>query len=174
MSSWVNSPAKEQPHFLGMPLRRKLLSSVNGSVTQTLLCILEASRAAGVPGRLRSRGLWVGNWASGILTSSASTGRKMMMVAVLLANSVKKAMTTVMSIAASRGGTCSRGCNCPPIHADSPDSCGQMYIWLQSTQYHTSQAATRARSTGPGDLMIYLIRMLSLCFHLGPAPKVPS
>lgn len=58
------------------------------------------------------------------LTSSASTGRKMMIVAVLLANSVKKAMTTVMSSTARAGGTFSRGCSCPPIHADSPDSCG--------------------------------------------------
>lgn len=57
------------------------------------------------------------------LTSSARTGRKMMMVAVLLANSVKKATTTVMSSTASTGGTLSRGCSCPPIHADSPDSC---------------------------------------------------
>ena len=58
------------------------------------------------------------------LTSSARTGRKMMIVAVLLANSVKKATTTVMSSTASTGGTFSRGCSCPPIHADSPDSCG--------------------------------------------------
>lgn len=57
------------------------------------------------------------------LTSSARTGRKMMIVAVLLANSVKKAMTTVMSSTARAGGTFSRGCSCPPIHADSPDSC---------------------------------------------------
>lgn len=57
------------------------------------------------------------------LTSSARTGRKMMIVAVLLANSVKKATTTVISSTASTGGTFSRGCSCPPIHADSPDSC---------------------------------------------------
>lgn len=57
------------------------------------------------------------------LTNSARTGRKMMMVAVLLANSVKKAMTEVMSITASKGGRASKGCSCPPIHVDSPDSC---------------------------------------------------
>lgn len=44
-----------------------------------------------------------------ILTSSDRTGRKMMTVAVLLANSVKKAMTEVISRTASTGGMFSRG-----------------------------------------------------------------
>lgn len=57
------------------------------------------------------------------LTSSAKTGRKMIIVAVLLANSVNKAMTTVMRMTATGGGTPSRGCRRPPIHTDKPDSC---------------------------------------------------
>lgn len=57
------------------------------------------------------------------LTSSAKTGRKMIIVAVLLANSVNKAMTTVMRMTATGGGTPSKGCRRPPIHTDKPDSC---------------------------------------------------
>jgi len=50
------------------------------------------------------------------------TGRKMMMVAVLLANSVKQAMKAVMSITATAGGTWARGCKWFPIHTANPDS----------------------------------------------------
>lgn len=82
------------------------------------------------------------------LTSSARTGRKMMMVAVLLANSVKKATTTVMSSTASTGGTFSRGCNCLPIHADSPDSCGGEEAG--STSSHPSPPPAAAPRAGPG------------------------
>lgn len=57
------------------------------------------------------------------LTSSAKTGRKMIIVAVLLANSVNKAMTDVMRMTATGGGTPSKGCRRPPIHTDKPDSC---------------------------------------------------
>lgn len=102
---------------------------------------------------------------TGTLTSSARTGRKMIMVAVLLANSVKKAMTTVMSRTASTGGTCSRGCSCPPIHADSPDSCGQTCLQSRSNQYHPSQTATSVNSSAtcstgrsPGDPRIHSAR----------------
>lgn len=58
-----------------------------------------------------------------LLTSSARTGRKMIIVAVLLANSVNKAMTIVMRMTATGGGTPSRGCRRPPIQTDRPDSC---------------------------------------------------
>lgn len=57
------------------------------------------------------------------LTSSAKTGRKMIIVAVLLANSVNKAMTIVMRMTATGGGTPSKGCRRPPIQTDKPDSC---------------------------------------------------
>lgn len=63
------------------------------------------------------------SWSCQDLTSSAKTGRKMMIVAVLLANSVNKAMTTVMRMTATGGGTPSKGCRRPPIHTDKPDSC---------------------------------------------------
>ena len=43
--------------------------------------------------------------ALGALTSSAMTGRKMMMVAVLLANSVKQARKAVINMTAAAGGT---------------------------------------------------------------------
>lgn len=51
------------------------------------------------------------------------TGKKMMMVAVLLANSVKKMTTKVMVKTASVGDTFSRGCSWSLIHNDSPDCC---------------------------------------------------
>lgn len=57
------------------------------------------------------------------LTSSAMTGRKMIMVAVLLANSVKQAIKAVMRITATGGGTVANGCKRPPIHTARPDSC---------------------------------------------------
>jgi len=57
------------------------------------------------------------------LTSSAKTGRKMIIVAVLLANSVNKAMTIVTRMTATGGGTLSKGCRRPPIQTDKPDSC---------------------------------------------------
>lgn len=63
------------------------------------------------------------SWSCQDLTSSAKTGRKMIIVAVLLANSVNKAMTTVMRMTATGGGTPSKGCRRPPIHTDKPDSC---------------------------------------------------
>lgn len=65
------------------------------------------------------------------LTSSAKTGRKMIIVAVLLANSVNKAMTIVMRMTATGGGTPSKGCRRPPIQTDKPDSCrrGQQTSW---------------------------------------------
>lgn len=65
------------------------------------------------------------------LTSSAKTGRKMIIVAVLLANSVNKAMTIVMRMTATGGGTPSKGCRRPPIQADKPDSCrrGEQTSW---------------------------------------------
>lgn len=53
------------------------------------------------------------------------TGRKMMMVAVLLANSVKQAMKAVMKMTATGGGTCARGCKWLPIHTANPDSYSQ-------------------------------------------------
>lgn len=57
-----------------------------------------------------------------VCTSSAMTGRKMIMVAVLLANSVKQAMKAVMSMTATAGGTWARGCKWFPIHTANPDS----------------------------------------------------
>lgn len=60
-----------------------------------------------------------------VCTSSAMTGRKMMMVAVLLANSVKQAMKAVMKMTATGGGTCARGCKWLPIHTANPDSYSQ-------------------------------------------------
>lgn len=65
------------------------------------------------------------------LTSSAKTGRKMIIVAVLLANSVNKAMTIVMRMTATGGGTPSKGCRRPPIQTDKPDSCrrGEQTRW---------------------------------------------
>lgn len=45
-----------------------------------------------------------------------------MMVAVLLANSVKQAMKAVMSMTATAGGTWARGCKWFPIHIANPDS----------------------------------------------------
>lgn len=66
----------------------------------------------------------VNHWNK-LLTSSARTGKKMIIVAVLLANSVNKAMTIVMRMTATGGGTPSRGCRRPPIQTDRPDSCGR-------------------------------------------------
>lgn len=63
--------------------------------------------------------------STALLTSSARTGRKMIIVAVLLANSVNRAMTIVMRMTATGGGTPSRGCRRPPIQTDRPDSCGK-------------------------------------------------
>lgn len=57
------------------------------------------------------------------LTSSAMTGRNMIMVAVLLANSVKHATKPVISITAAAGGTSAKGWRWPPSQAASPDSC---------------------------------------------------
>lgn len=59
------------------------------------------------------------------LTSSARIGRKIIIVAVLLANSVNKAITIVISTTATAGGTLSRGCRWPPIQTDKPDSCSR-------------------------------------------------
>lgn len=81
------------------------------------------------------------------LTSSAMTGRNMMMVAVLLANSVKQATKPVISITAAAGGTSAKGWRWPPIQAASPDSCqtpqdgGQgSKIKLQHNQTRPNQA----------------------------------
>lgn len=57
------------------------------------------------------------------LTSSAMTGKKMIIVAVLLANSVKPARKAVISITAAAGGTSAKGWRWPPIQEASPDSC---------------------------------------------------
>lgn len=51
------------------------------------------------------------------------TGRKIMIVAVLLANSVKQARKAVISITAAGGGTSAKGWRWPPIQEASPDSC---------------------------------------------------
>lgn len=55
----------------------------------------------------------------------------MIIVAVLLANSVNKAMTIVMRMTATGGGTPSKGCRRPPIQTDKPDSCrrGEQRSW---------------------------------------------
>ena len=45
-----------------------------------------------------------------------------MMVAVLLANSVKQATNAVSNMAAAAGGTSARGWRWPPIHEARPDS----------------------------------------------------
>lgn len=47
----------------------------------------------------------------------------MMIVAVLLANSVKQARKAVINITAAAGGTSAKGWRWPPIHEASPDSC---------------------------------------------------
>lgn len=70
-----------------------------------------------------------------VYTSSAMTGRKMMMVAVLLAISVKQAMKAVMRITATGGGTCARGCKWLPIHTANPDSYSQSKTYISA---HTS------------------------------------
>lgn len=57
------------------------------------------------------------------LTSSAMTGKNMIIVAVLLANSVKLARKAVINITAAGGGTWAKGWRWPPIQAASPDSC---------------------------------------------------
>lgn len=57
------------------------------------------------------------------LTSSAMIGKNMMMVAVLLANSVKQATKAVINITAAAGGTWAKGWRWPPIQEASPDSC---------------------------------------------------
>lgn len=59
------------------------------------------------------------------LTNSDRTGRKIITVAVLLANSVKKAITIVMRITATGGGIFSRGLRRLPIQMDKPDSCNE-------------------------------------------------
>lgn len=46
-----------------------------------------------------------------------------MMVAVLLANSVKQAIKAVIRATATGGGTLASGCKCPPIHTARPDAC---------------------------------------------------
>lgn len=58
-----------------------------------------------------------------LLTSSAMTGRNMIIVAVLLANSVKQARKAVISITAAAGGTSANGWRWPPIQEARPDSC---------------------------------------------------
>lgn len=50
-------------------------------------------------------------------------GKNMMIVAVLLANSVKQATNAVISITAAAGGTSAKGWRWPPIQAARPDSC---------------------------------------------------
>lgn len=51
------------------------------------------------------------------------TGRNMIIVAVLLANSVKQAKKPVINITAAAGGTSAKGWRWPPIQEASPDSC---------------------------------------------------
>lgn len=47
----------------------------------------------------------------------------MIIVAVLLANSVKLARKAVINITAAGGGTSAKGWRWPPIQVASPDSC---------------------------------------------------
>lgn len=47
----------------------------------------------------------------------------MIIVAVLLANSVKQARKAVINITATAGGTSARGWRWPPIQDARPDSC---------------------------------------------------
>ncbi|TNN73334.1 hypothetical protein EYF80_016497 [Liparis tanakae] len=47
---------------------------------------------------------------------AAMTGKNMIMVAVLLANSVKQARKAVINITAAAGGTSANGWRWPPIH----------------------------------------------------------
>ena len=51
------------------------------------------------------------------------TGKNMIIVAVLLANSVKQARKAVINITAAAGGTSAKGWRWPPIQEASPDSC---------------------------------------------------
>lgn len=51
------------------------------------------------------------------------TGRNIIMVAVLLANSVNVARNAVISITAAAGGTSAKGWRWPPIQEARPDSC---------------------------------------------------
>lgn len=54
-----------------------------------------------------------------------------MIVAVLLANSVKQARNAVISITAAAGGTSAKGWRWPPIQAARPDSCWCTKIWVR-------------------------------------------
>lgn len=51
------------------------------------------------------------------------TGKNIIIVAVLLANSVKQATKAVINTTAAAGGTSAKGWRWPPIQEASPDSC---------------------------------------------------
>lgn len=73
-------------------------------------------------------------WLKPVLTSSAMTGKNMMIVAVLLANSVKQATKAVINITAAAGGTWAKGWRWPPIQEASPDSCQTPQDWGQGSK----------------------------------------
>lgn len=67
-----------------------------------------------------------------------------MMVAVLLANSVKQATKPVISITAAAGGTSAKGWRWPPIQAASPDSCQTPQDGGQGSKIKRQHNQTRA------------------------------
>lgn len=77
-------------------------------------------------------------------------GRNIMMVAVLLANSVKQATKPVISITAAAGGTSARGWTWPPIHLASPDSCQTPQDGGQGAKVGLQHNQTRAKTSKAG------------------------
>lgn len=112
----------------------------------------------------------------GGLTRSATMGRNIMMVAVLLANSVKQATKPVISITAAAGGTSARGWTWPPIHLASPDSCQTPQDGGQGSKIRLQHNQTRAKpsraggggGSGSGALLVLSMRRRGTDFPTRP------
>lgn len=75
------------------------------------------------------------------------TGKNMIIVAVLLANSVKQATNPVINITAAAGGTSARGWRWPPIQEASPDSCQTPQEWGYGSKIKLQHDKTKQHQT---------------------------